>query len=101
MASIAKGNAPLKTRFAHYAEIETTYCIFINPGHPMLSIPTLVDAIEHVSDTRLNTYTSVIPSTERIFSESGEPLVHLNHLQHQYRLCYTYLLHLLHLHKIF
>jgi len=81
MASIAKGNAPLKTRFAHYAEIKTTYCIFVNPGHPMLSMSTLANAIDHVRSTRLNTYTSVIPSTERIFSEDGDPIVHLSHLQ--------------------
>ena len=74
--SIAKGNAPLRVRFAHYAEIKTDYCIFINPGHPFLSLSTIEMAIDQVRRTRFSSYTSVIPSTERVFNADGDPITH-------------------------
>lgn len=81
MESIQKGNAPLDVRFAHYAEIETDYCIFFNPGHPLLSLTTIRNAIEQVRETQFNTYTSVVPSSERVFDEVGDPIVHKDPLQ--------------------
>ncbi len=60
--------------FAHYARVESDYIMWLNPCHPLLSLDTLRRAVDHVLETRLNSYTSVIPTTDWIFDEQGNPV---------------------------
>lgn len=60
--------------FAHYERVESDYILWLNPCHPLLSPYTLQKAVEQVLSTRHNSYTSVIPTTDWIFDDSGEPV---------------------------
>lgn len=60
--------------FAHYARVESDYIMWLNPCHPLLSLDTLRRAVDHVLSTRLNSYTSVIPTTDWIFDGQGNAL---------------------------
>lgn len=57
--------------FAHYARVDSEYIMWLNPCHPLLSLDTLHKAVDHVLETRHNSYTSVIPTTDWIFDEQG------------------------------
>ena len=60
--------------FAHYARVMSDYIFWLNPCHPLLSLDTIKRAVDRVLDTRFNSYTSVIPTTDWIFNEAGEPI---------------------------
>lgn len=60
--------------FAHYERVESDYILWLNPCHPLLSLDSLRGAVEQVLETRHNSYTSVIPTTDWIFNEAGEPI---------------------------
>ena len=60
--------------FAHYECIESDYILWLNPCHPLLSADTLQKAVHHVLETSYNSYTSVVPTTDWIFNDSGEPV---------------------------
>jgi CMP-N-acetylneuraminic acid synthetase len=62
--------------FAHYARIESEYIMWLNPCHPLLSLDTLRRALDHVIETKHNSYTSVIPTTDWVFDEQGNPVTH-------------------------
>lgn len=62
--------------FAHYAQIESEYIMWLNPCHPLLSLDTLRRALDHVVETKHNSYTSVIPTTDWVFDEQGNPVTH-------------------------
>lgn len=60
--------------FAHYARVQSDYIMWINPCHPLLSLDSMRRAVDLVRATRYNSYTSVIPTTDWIFNERGEPV---------------------------
>lgn len=60
--------------FAHYERIDSDYILWLNPCHPLLSLDTLRAAVDRVLETGHNSYTSVIPTTDWIFDETGEPI---------------------------
>jgi len=60
--------------YAHYERIESDYFMWINPCHSLLSIDTVRKAMEYVLETNHNSYTSVVPTSDWIFTEDGEPL---------------------------
>lgn len=60
--------------FAHYEHIKSDYILWLNPCHPLLSSDTLQKAVHQVLETSYNSYTSVIPTTDWIFNDSGEPV---------------------------
>jgi CMP-N-acetylneuraminic acid synthetase len=60
--------------FAHYERVQSEYIMWLNPCHPMLTLDTLRKAVDHVMDTRLNSYTSVIKTTDWIFDAEGNAL---------------------------
>lgn len=57
--------------YAHYAHIDSDYIMWLNACHPLLSLDTLRRAVDHVFETKHNSYTSVIPTTDWIFDEQG------------------------------
>ena len=60
--------------FAHYARVESDYIMWVNPCHPLLSLDTLRRAVDDVLQTKHNSYTSVIPTTDWIFDDEGNPV---------------------------
>jgi CMP-N-acetylneuraminic acid synthetase len=60
--------------YAHYVRVDSDYIMWLNPCHPLLSLDTLRRAVDHVLATHHNSYTSVIPTTDWIFDEQGEPV---------------------------
>lgn len=60
--------------FAHYECVESDYILWLNPCHPLLSLDTLRKAVAQVLATHHNSYTSVIPTTDWIFDETGAPV---------------------------
>jgi CMP-N-acetylneuraminic acid synthetase len=60
--------------FAHYEQVMADYIFWLNPCHPLLSIETVEMAARSVLETRHNSYTSVVPTTDWIFDESGHPV---------------------------
>lgn len=60
--------------FAHYEKIQSDYILWLNPCHPLLSLDTLRGAVEQVLETGHNSYTSVIPTTDWIFDDAGDPI---------------------------
>lgn len=72
--SVMPGYNDHRKIFAHYERIEADYIMWINPCHPLLSAATLRHACTQVIATRHNSYTSVIPTVDWIFDESGEPI---------------------------
>lgn len=60
--------------FAHYERVMSDYIFWLNPCHPLLSLDTIQRAADHVLETRFNSYTSVIPTTDWIFNEAGQPV---------------------------
>lgn len=60
--------------FAHYERIESDYIIWLNACSPLLHVDTVRRAAEHVIETRHNSYTSVIPTTDWIFDSEGNPV---------------------------
>jgi CMP-N-acetylneuraminic acid synthetase len=72
--AVAPGYNDHRKVFAHYARVESEYIMWLNACHPLLSLDTLRRAVDHVRATRLNSYTSVIPTTDWIFDDAGEPI---------------------------
>jgi len=64
--------------FAHYARVDSDYIMWLNACHPLIGIDTLKRAVDHVTATCHNSYTSVIPTTDWIFNADGEPLTNTN-----------------------
>ena len=60
--------------FAHYERVMSDYIFWLNPCHPLLSMGTVENAARTVLDTRHNSYTSVIPTTDWIFDDSGRAI---------------------------
>lgn len=60
--------------FAHYERVDSDYIFWLNPCHPLLSIDTIRRSVDHVLDTNYNSYTSVVPTTDWIFDDSGNPV---------------------------
>lgn len=60
--------------FSHYQLIDSDYILWLNPCHPLLSAETLRNAVDYVKKTMFNSYTSVIPTTDWIFNDQGEPI---------------------------
>jgi CMP-N-acetylneuraminic acid synthetase len=75
-AAVAPGYHDHKTIYAHYALIESDYIMWLNPCHPLLTADTLRKAMDDVVKTGHNSYTSVIPTTDWIFDETGAPVTH-------------------------
>ena len=74
LAAVAPGYNDHRLVFAHYEKVDADYIVWMNPCHPLLSPETLRIAVEHVRETRHNSYTSVIPTTDWLFDDSGEPV---------------------------
>lgn len=70
--AVAPGYNDHRKVFAHYAQVESDYIMWLNPCHPLLSLDTLRKAADQVLSSRHNSYTSVIPTTDWIFDENGE-----------------------------
>ena len=60
--------------FAHYERVMADYIFWLNPCHPLLSVETVEQAARTVLETRHNSYTSVIPTTDWIFDDRGRPV---------------------------
>ncbi len=60
--------------FAHYEKVESDYIMWLNACHPLLSVDTLRKAFDQVLASQHNSYTSVVPTTDWIYSEDGEPI---------------------------
>ena len=60
--------------FAHYKMIDSDYIFWLNSCSPLLSIDTIKKAVEFVMETKHNSYTSVIPTTDWIFDQDGNPV---------------------------
>lgn len=60
--------------FAHFERVESEYIMWLNACHPLLSLDTLQRAIDQVLETKYNSYTSVIPTTDWIFDNQGDPI---------------------------
>jgi CMP-N-acetylneuraminic acid synthetase len=76
--AIQEGYNDHRKVFAHYAKVQSEYIMWINPCHPLLSLDTLRRAVEHVELTSHNSYTSVIPTSDWIFDEHGNPVTNTN-----------------------
>ena len=74
MASVEPGYNEHSVIYAHYEKIQSDYICWINPCHSLLSIDTLKRACDHVQETLHNSYTSVIPTRDWIFSAEGESI---------------------------
>jgi CMP-N-acetylneuraminic acid synthetase len=74
LAAVAPGYNDHRLVFAHYERVDADYIVWMNPCHPLLSLGTLRRAVEHVLQTRHNSYTSTIPTTDWIFDDSGLPV---------------------------
>ena len=74
MASVEPGYNEHSVIYAHYEKIQSDYICWINPCHSLLSIDTLKRACDHVQETLHNSYTSVIPTRNWIFSAEGESI---------------------------
>jgi len=72
--AVAPGYNDHRLVFAHYERVEADYIVWMNPCHPLLSIDTLRRAVDHTVQTQHNSYTSVIPTTDWIFDDSGLPI---------------------------
>lgn len=72
--AVAIGYNDHRQIYAHYEKVESDYIMWINPCHPLLSLDTIKRAVEKVLSTGCNSYTSVVPTTDWIFSEDGEPI---------------------------
>jgi CMP-N-acetylneuraminic acid synthetase len=57
--------------YEHYASCDSDYIMWLNPCHPMLSLDTIRKAADYVLETKYNSYTSVVPTTDWIFDENG------------------------------
>lgn len=73
-AAIAPGYNDHRKVFAHYERVDSDYIMWLNACHPLLSVDTLRRAVSQVLETRHNSYTSVVPTTDWIFDEEGEPI---------------------------
>jgi CMP-N-acetylneuraminic acid synthetase len=60
--------------FAHYERVMSDYIFWLNPCHALLSIESVRRAADQVTATGFNSYTSVIPTTDWIFNQAGEPV---------------------------
>jgi CMP-N-acetylneuraminic acid synthetase len=72
--AIKQGYNDHRKVFAHYAEVQSDYIMWINACHPLVKIETLRRAVDQVLETRHNSYTSVITTTDWIFDGDGEPV---------------------------
>lgn len=70
-AAVKPGYNDHRKVFEHYGWIESEYIMWINPCHPLLSYGTLKSAVDHVRNTRYNSYTSVVKTTDWIFDDQG------------------------------
>jgi len=60
--------------FAHYERVDSDYILWLNACHPLVSLETLRKAVDHVLATCHNSYTSVIPTTDWVFDDLGQPI---------------------------
>ena len=72
--SVLPGYGDHRVIYAHYEKIDSEYFIWMNPCSPLLSADTLRRAIDYVHETKFNSYTSVIPTTDWIFDTEGNPI---------------------------
>ena len=73
-AAIKPGYNSHSVVFAHYKLVQSDYIMWINPCHPLLSYSTLRTAVQRVKESQHNSYTSVVPTTDWIFTDSGTPV---------------------------
>lgn len=72
--AIAPGYNEHRKVFAHYENVDSDYILWLNACHPLISLDTLHMAVESLMETKHNSYTSVIPTTDWIFNDRGEPV---------------------------
>lgn len=72
--AITPGYNDHSIQYEHYKKIESDYILWVNACHPLLSIDTLEMVAEYVKKTKLNSYTSVIPTTDWIYNSEGLPV---------------------------
>ena len=72
--AVAPGYSDHKKVFAHFQHIDADYIMWLNPCHPLLSTHTILSAVDIASKAQYNSYTSVVPTTDWIFSDSGTPV---------------------------
>ncbi|MFN4310046.1 MAG: cytidylyltransferase domain-containing protein [Ferrovibrio sp.] len=70
-AAVQPGYNDHRKVFAHYERVKSDYIMWLNPCHPLISLDTIRRAVDHVLATGLNSYTSVIPTTDWIFDSDG------------------------------
>jgi CMP-N-acetylneuraminic acid synthetase len=73
-SAVAPGYNDHRKVFAHYERVQSDYIMWLNACHPLISADTLKRAVDHVRATTHNSYTSVIPTTDWIFNDAGEPI---------------------------
>ena len=73
-ASIQPGYGDHREIFAHYKYIDAEYIMWVNPCHPLLSPQTILNAINIVEKSGFPSFTSVVPTTDWIFTEDGLPV---------------------------
>lgn len=72
--AILPGYNDHNVQYEHYKRIESDYILWVNACHPLLSIETLKRVVEHVKQTKYNSYTSVIQTTDWIYTSDGLPV---------------------------
>ena len=72
--AIQPGYGDHREIFAHYKLIDADYIMWINPCHPLLSIESILKAVDIVQKSQFNSYTSVVPTTDWIFASDGLPI---------------------------
>ncbi len=73
-ASIQAGVNPPSVSYAHFLKVPTEYIFIFNPCQPLLSIELIKKAYDYFQSTAFQSYTSVIPTRDWIFDESGDCL---------------------------
>lgn len=72
--AVAPGYNDHRKVFEHYERVDSDYIMWLNPCHPLIGLDTLKKAVEYALEKKYNSYTSVIPTTDWIFDDQGEPV---------------------------
>jgi CMP-N-acetylneuraminic acid synthetase len=72
--AVAPGYNDHRKVYSHYRDVDADYIFWLNACHPLLSIETVRRCYDEVLKTQKNSYTSVVPTTDWIFDEIGNPI---------------------------
>ncbi len=76
--AVKKGINPLNITFAHYLNVDSDYVFVFNPCLPCITLETIKSAYDYFQKSNYQSYTSVIPTGDWIFDNSGKPLTNTN-----------------------